>query len=64
MDVPLACKVEGKKYLWDGATYLTREEAGQAMEAYQQDGFEVHLCPDGDRYLVYTRRVVTVQSGG
>jgi hypothetical protein len=64
MDTPLARKVAGKKYMWDGATYVTRDDARQAMEAYKKDGFEVHLSLEGDRYLVYTRRVAVVQSGG
>jgi hypothetical protein len=29
------------------------------MEAYKKDGFEVHMFLEQDKYLVYTRRLVT-----
>jgi hypothetical protein len=62
MEIPLARKIAGKKYLWDGTAYVTQDDARQAMEAYQKDGFDVHLVLEGDRYLVYSRRVATVQA--
>ena len=33
----------GKKFMWDGAIYVTREDARQALEAYKSDGAEVHM---------------------
>jgi len=50
--------------MWDGASYVTREDARQAMEAYKQDGFEVHMFLEEDKYLVYTRRLVTQAAAG
>ncbi len=58
MSIPLAREVAGKKFMWDGATYVTRDDARQAMETYKQDGFEVHMFLVEDMYLVYTRRIV------
>ena len=63
MTVPLARKVEGKKYLWDGVAYDSQDQAQQALEAYRQDGFEVQMFAENGQYLVYSRRVATVQSG-
>jgi hypothetical protein len=63
MTAPLARKVEGKKFLWDGGTYGTEDEAQQVMHGYEQDGFETRLFVEDDQYLVYSRRVATVQSG-
>jgi hypothetical protein len=54
--------VNGRKFLWDGVTYETREDAQQAMERYEKDGFETHLFKEEDKYLVYTRMLVTQPS--
>jgi hypothetical protein len=62
MAIPLAQKFDGKKFLWDGVNYESRDEAQQALEAYQQDGFEVELVEMDGRFLVYSRRVAAVQS--
>ncbi len=62
MDMPLARKVDGKKYMWDGATYETQEQAAEAMQAYEKDGFEVKLFVEEDQYLVYSRRVAAAPS--
>ncbi len=64
MTIPLARKVDGKKFLWDGASYDSQEQAAQTMEAYEKDGFEVRLFVEDNHYLVYSRRVATQQSGG
>jgi hypothetical protein len=45
--------------MWDGTAYITKDDARQAMETYKKDGFEVHLFLEGDKFLVYTRRLVT-----
>jgi hypothetical protein len=55
----MAREVAGKKFMWDGAVYSTRDDAREAMEGYKKDGFEVHMFLEQDRYLVYTRRLVT-----
>ena len=62
MSFPLAMKFEGKKYLWDGVTYQTEEQAREAMEDYTKDGFEVQLFAENNQHLVYTRRIAVVQT--
>jgi heterodisulfide reductase subunit A len=60
--IPLSREVAGKKFIWDGATYVTRDDARRALETYNQDGFEVHLFLEEDKYLIYTRMLVTQAS--
>jgi ferredoxin len=60
--IALSREVAGKKFVWDGANYVTRDDARQAMETYQTDGFEVHLFLEEDKYLIYTRKLVTQAS--
>jgi len=62
LTIPSSREVAGKKFLWDGVTYLTRDDARQALEAYKKDGFEVHMFLEEDQYLVYTRKLVTAAS--
>jgi hypothetical protein len=56
---PLSREVAGKKFMWDGAAYVTKDDARQAMETYKKDGVQVHLFLEEDKYLVYTRKLVT-----
>jgi heterodisulfide reductase subunit A len=53
---PLVREVAGRKFLWNGLTYMTRDDARQAMEANKKDGFDVHMFLEEDKYLVYTRK--------
>jgi hypothetical protein len=62
MDIPLAVKIAGKKFMWDGSIYTNRDEARDVMETYKQDGFEVHFIPEQDRCLIYTRRLASAAS--
>lgn len=64
MTIPLFRKVDGKKFMWDGAQYDTQEEAGQVMEGYAKDGFEVRRFEHEGQFLVYSRRVAEVQAAG
>ncbi|MEJ2071273.1 MAG: hypothetical protein P8X49_11025 [Syntrophobacterales bacterium] len=48
--------------MWDGVNYESRDSAQQAMEAYEQEGFEVEMIESEDQFLVYSRRVAAVQS--
>ena len=57
-----AREVAGKKFMWDGAIYVTRDDARQALEAYKSDGAEVHMFLEADKYLVYSRRLATAAS--
>jgi hypothetical protein len=59
MDIPLARKVNGKKFMWDGVVYDSDESARQVMEDYAKDGFEVEKFVEGGQFLVYSRRVAT-----
>jgi len=63
LSIPLAREVAGKKFMWDGGNYVTRDDARQAMETYKKDGFEVHMFLLDDRYLVYTRKLVIPGAG-
>jgi hypothetical protein len=62
MTTPLARKVDGKKFLWDGGTYDSPTAAQQVMEGYAKDGFEVQMFEEDGHYLVYSRRVAAAQS--
>lgn len=51
--------INGKKFMWDGVVYESKEKAQDAMEKYKKDGFKVELIEEEKQYLLYTRRVVT-----
>lgn len=51
--------LEGKKYMWDGHSYDTEEDAKKAESSYKEDNFETRTVEEDGKYLVYTRRVVT-----
>jgi hypothetical protein len=63
MTIPLARKVNGKKFMWDGAVYESEAQAQQMMEDYAKNGFEVEKFVEDGQFLVYSRRVPTVPSG-
>ncbi len=48
----------GRKFMWDGQPYETREAALKAADAYQRDGFDIQMVDEAGTFLVYTRRVV------
>jgi len=50
--------INGKKFMWDGIVYESREKAQEVMEKYKKDNFEVEFIEEEKQYLVYTRRVV------
>ncbi|UCC70968.1 MAG: hypothetical protein JSV86_11260 [Gemmatimonadota bacterium] len=50
---------EGKKYLWDGEEYDSEAKAKEVEQQYAGNGFEVRLCREEEKYLLYTRRVAT-----
>jgi hypothetical protein len=47
---------EGKKHMWDGATYPQQADADRAADGYRQSGFEVRVIGDEGAWLVFTRR--------
>ncbi len=51
--------INGKKFMWDGVVYESREKAQEVMENYKKDNFEVELIEEGGQFLLYTRRLVT-----
>ena len=60
MDIPLARKVNGKKFMWDGLVYDSDEAAQLVMEGYAKDGFEVEKVVEEGQFLVYSRRVAAI----
>ncbi len=54
---------DGKKFMWDGETYETRDAAEQARQRYERDRFEVRSVEHDGRCLVYTRRRVQQAAG-
>ena len=58
MDTRPALLADGKKFLWDGRLYDRQEDAAQAADSYKKDNFEVRVVVEGEKSLVYTRRVV------
>ena len=62
MSIALSIKFEGKKYLWDGKTYETKDQALETMALYEKDGFEVQMDQPESDYLLYSRRVAAVQT--
>src|ERR1035437_6349573 len=49
---------DGKKFMWDGRSYASLDEALHAAEAYRNDKFEICVAEEEGQFLVYTRRVV------
>jgi len=49
---------DGKKFMWDGQLYDTREEASRTAESYQNENFEIQIVEEGGKFLVYTRRTI------
>ncbi|MGB8991668.1 MAG: hypothetical protein WCD80_06400 [Desulfobaccales bacterium] len=64
MDIPLAKKVNGKKFMWDGVIYDSDASAQQIMEDYAKNGFEVEKFVEDAQFLVYSRRVATADKSG
>ena len=52
--------VNGKKFMWDGTEFSTKEAILDTMQKYKKNGFEVELYEEGEgqRIYLYTRRVV------
>ena len=62
MDVPLSRKFYGKKYMWDGLTYDSPDQAQEAAETYKKDGFEVETVAEGEVHLVFSRRLAGAEA--
>ena len=51
--------IDGKKFMWDGEEYDSEKEAKATQKQYEENGFEVELCREDEKVLLYTRRIVT-----
>jgi len=58
MSPNLAMISDGRKFMWDGQLYDTREEASRAAESYQNENFQIQMVEEGGKFLVYTRKTV------
>lgn len=47
------------KFMWDGETYNSKDEADAKKREYEGNKFEVRIFDEEDKYFVYTRREVT-----
>ena len=56
MSPDLAMTKDGKKFMWDGQPYDSKEEASRAAESYQGENFEIQIEEEGGKFLVYSRR--------
>ena len=52
-------KIDQKKFMWDGTVYESEKEAQDMKQKYETDNFEVEMLAEENKYLLYTRRVVT-----
>ena len=58
MSPNLAMISDGKKFMWYGQLYDSKEEASRAAESYQNENFEIQMLEEDGKFLVYTRRTV------
>lgn len=49
---------DGKKFMWNGKEYQSRDEAEKAEKAYKEQNFETKILEEDGRIQVYTRRAV------
>ena len=59
MATPRGCLIDGKKFMWDGKEYESKEDAEKAAGEYATEKFETRIVEENDTVHVYTRRVVT-----
>jgi len=50
---------DGKKFMWDGQVYHSREDAEKMKESYRQERFDVQMREAEGEFWLYTRRVAT-----
>jgi hypothetical protein len=48
--------VNGRKFMWDGQAYDSKQAAEEVVSRYRSDGFETEIVEDEGKYLAYTRR--------
>lgn len=50
--------INGKKYMWDGATYSDKKSTLDIEQKYKNDGFETEILEEDKNYYIFTRKVV------
>ena len=50
---------DGKKFMWDGRTYISDSEAINIKAEYEENNFETRIVQEEEKYFLFTRRVVT-----
>ena len=58
MSPNLSLFCDGRKFLWDGSLYATREEVSPVEESYRKNNFEVQVTEEEGKFLIYTRKVI------
>jgi len=56
--MPIKVLKKGKKFMWDGIDYPSKENALEKAKKYKNDGFEVETLEEGGKTYLYTRRLV------
>ena len=56
--------VNGRKLMWDGQAYDSKQAAEEVVSRYQGDGFETEIVEDEGKYLAYTRREIKTVAVG
>ncbi|MFC2170151.1 hypothetical protein ACFLRM_06280 [Acidobacteriota bacterium] len=51
--------INGEKFMWDGVVYESEKDAQEIKQKYETDNFKVELVKEENKFLLYTRRVVT-----
>jgi len=62
MNISITKHIDGKKFVWDGKKYENKKEADGIAASYEQEGFTVYVIKENESYLVYSRRITTVQT--
>jgi len=55
---PNPLNIDGKKFMWDGVEFTSKEAILDAIQRYKKEGFEVETFEEGEKIFLYTRRVV------
>ncbi|MGO9255890.1 MAG: hypothetical protein ACLQU1_06275 [Bryobacteraceae bacterium] len=50
--------VNGRKFMWDGQAYDSKEAVERVVSRYQSEGFETEIVEEEGKFLAYTRREV------
>jgi hypothetical protein len=56
--MPSDVMFKGKKFMWDGIDYPSKDKALEKAEKYKDNGFEVETLEEDGKTYLYTRRVV------